>query len=400
MATFIGGAKRVTDIRGFLRDSAGGSSIKYMAEKGKRHYIYIPFRTVNGTDEAGNTIQTQEPVAISGAIHEWQSPDGKFKSTVCMEGFVRKAEDGTLLNDGTCPFCDRVNDAWEIFNYRKEMEEAKCQLLGEDRKKHLEKASATFADERKAKAARPYMYMLIVKFRTDDRNNPVIGSDGLPEYELKVMKVSASRIEKIQQQIANSGADLPGSELIFEYPAVDDKRLQVSQSTTSPVFPNNKLTVRYPGLIDKINQDVDKFDFETITKSFSEWAGMTTEAAKVTMDNMFEKWDEYKRNVQVNPQAQYLEYVSNTPVTQPALGNMGAPVIPGVAMPAGAPVIPGAAIPAPVVHDAAQAAPVAQPAPVAQLAPAAPVIPGAPVIPTAPNIPDPNGAFNGGVMSI
>lgn len=371
MASFISGgaAKKVSDIHGFLRDAAGGSSIKYVAEKGAKHLIYIPFVECEVKDEkTGETVIRKEPKAISGAVHEWQSPDGKFKATVCMKDFIRKSEDGSiLLNDGNCPFCDRVADAWDIYNYRKEEEEAKCQLTGEDRKKHLEKVLSSFADERKAKAARTYMYLLVVKFHMDSANNPVMGADGLPEYDLKIMKLSSSRVEKIQQQIANSGAELPGSELIFEYPAVDDKRLQVSQSTTAPVFPNNKLTVKYPALLDKINTDVAKFEFEGIEKSFPEWSGMTTEAAKTTTDNLFEKWDEYKKLALVNPQARYMEYVSNTPVTQPQLGGLGAPVIPGAALNQ-PPVIPGAATPqAATPQDTTPAeAPVIPPAPTVQ----------------------------------
>lgn len=373
MASFISGAgKKVTDVRGFLRDAAGGSSIKYMAEKGARHLIYIPCRQVDDVDEYGNVVNRVEPVAISGAVHEWQSPDGKFKATVCIKDFVRKSEDGeTLLNDGTCPFCDRVADAWDIFNYRKEMEDAKCQLTGEDRKKHLEKVIASYADERKAKNAKVYMYMLVVKFRLDAANNPVFGSDGLPEYDLKVMKLSSSRVEKIQQQVANSGGELPNSELIFEYPATDDRRLQVSQSTTAPVFPNNMLTKKYPALLQKINIDVAKFDFEGIDKSFPEWNGMTTEAAKAVTDAMFEKWDEYRKMVAINPQTQYMEYISNTPVTQPQLGGLGAPTIPGVPNPGA--VVPGMNVPNP----------------------GTPNIPSAPIIPGAPGAVDPNGVFGG-----
>ena len=392
MASFIGGAaKRITDVRGFLRDAAGGSSIKYTAEKGVKHLIYVPYNEVKETDEDGNISTHKEPVAISGNIHEWQSPDGKFKATVCTKDFIRKTDDGTLLNDGSCPFCDRVTDAWDIYNYRKEAEEARCQLTGEDRKKHLEKANSTYVDERKAKAARSYMYLLIVKFRLSPSGDPIIGTDGVPEYDLKIMKMSSSRVEKIQQQVANSGSDLPDSELIFEYPAVDDKRLQVSQSTTAPVFPQNKLTVKYPKLLDKINQDVAKFDFEGIDKSFAEWAGMTTEAAKSVTDALFEKWDEYKKLVAVNPQAQYMEYVSSTPVTQPALGNLGIPNIPSqVQMPTAAipgAAVPGVAMPGSVVPGAAAAQnPMNVP----------PNIPSAPAIPSM----DPNNVFGGGASSI
>lgn len=351
-SSFLSSAsKKVTDVRGFLRDAAGGNSIKYVAEKGCKHLIYIPFVTSTEVDENGTEKVVKQLVAISGNVHEWQSPDGKYKATVCMKDIIRKADDGeTLLNDGTCPFCDRVSDGWDIYRYRKELEEANCKLGGEDRKKHLEKSNATFADERKAKDARSYMYILIVKYRQGADGKFVTGSDGLPEYDLKVMKLSNSRVEKIQQQIANSGAELPGSELMFEYPNTDDRRLQVSQSTTAPVFPNNMLTVQFPALVGKIKEDVSKFDWEGIEKSFPEWNGMTSAEAKKITDNMFEQWDKYKTDLQINPGARYMEYITSTPVTTPQLGGTATPSaavpgVPGVGLPgapagAGAPTIP------------------------------------------------------------
>lgn len=396
MASFLSNAnKKVTDVRGFLRDAANGSSIKYIAEKGAKHTIYIPYNNVQETDESGATSTHKEIIAISGAVHEWQSLDGHYKGTVCMKDVPRVTDDGTMLNDGSCPFCDRVDDAWAIYNYRKDEEDNKCKLSGEDRKKHLEKTFGTFADERKAKAARPYMYMLIVKFRVDATGNAVMGTDGLPEFDLKVMKLSSSRVEKIQQQLSNSGCELPGSELIFEYPATDDRRLQVSQSTTAPVFPDNMLTRKYPAVVNKINEQIVKFDWDKIVKSFPEWAGMTTAEAKNITDALFEKWDEYRNELKTRPDAKYMEYITNTPVTEPALGGFAAPVIPGAALPGGAPtaapVIPGmgAAPTAPVIPNAAPVIPNA--------APTAPVIPDAPQAPQAPGV---GAVFNGGPVTI
>lgn len=334
-------SKRVTDVRGFLREAASSNSIKYVAEKGAKHLIYIPYTDVTHVDEEDNEFTTKEIIAISGDVHEWQNPDGKYKATVCMKDVVRKSEDeSVMINDGSCAFCDRVSDAWDIYNYRKELEEANCKLTGEERKKHLEKAISTYADERKAKVARSYMYMLIVKYRSDGKNI-VIGPDKLPEYDLKVMKLSSSRLDKIQQQIANAGSDMPGSEIMFEYPATDDRRLQVSQSTTALVFPNNMLTVKHPKLLEKINTDISKFEWEGMEKSFPEWTGMSSAEAKTITDNLFEKWDKYKKAVLVNPMAKYMEYITETPVTNPPLGG----VMPSAAIPEsltgeGAPVVP------------------------------------------------------------
>lgn len=376
MASFLSSASRqVVDVRTFLRDSAGGNSLKYAAVSGEKHQIYIPFVTTEVLDENGNTVPQQSMVAISGNVHEWNDPSGKYKSTVCMKDVIRQSDDGsTLLNDGSCAFCERVSDAWDVYRYRMSMEEERCTLTGDERKKHLEKSKSAFADELKAKAAKPYMYILIVKFRTDNQGKPNLGDDGLPEYDLKVMKLSASRVERITQQLENAGTPLVGSEIIFGYPKTDDKRLVVGQSTTSPVFPNSKFTVKYPALLNKINADVAKFKWDGIEKSFGEWSGMTSAEAKAAADALFESWDAYKLEVKTNPNAKYLEYVAATP-------NVNQPDVSGAVMP-NVPQIPGA-VGAPTM-------------------PQMPNMPNmsAPVMPNVPNMPtmDVNSAFGGTQM--
>lgn len=378
MSSFLKTAsKQVVDVRNFLRESAGGTSIKYAAEKGAKHIIYIPYTTEAVLDQATGTEKLVKKIcAIQGAVHEWSTQDGKFKATICLKDVIRHQdendENSPLINDGTCPFCDRITDAWDIYRYRKELEEATCQLTGEQRKNHLDKTFSTYADERKAKDARIYMYILVVKYRLNESGAPVIGSDGLPEYELKVMKLSASRVEKIQQQIANSGSELPDSELIFEYPNVEDRRLLVSQSTTAPVFPNNRMITKFPALQDKINQDIAKFEWDGIEKSFPEWAGMTTAEAKSNTDSMFKQWDDYKKELPTNPSAKYLEYVMETPTAKPSIGGEGI----GVAPAPGIPVIP--TIPTMPTADGAPTVP-----------PVAPTVP-----PVAPTV-DPNAVFGG-----
>jgi len=400
MGSFLKTAsKQVGDVRNFLRDSAGTNSIKYSPEKGTKHVIYIPYTEQIVQDENNTQGVVKQVCAISGKIHEWSTSDGKFRATACLKDVIRKADDGvTLLNDGTCPFCDRVGDAWDIYNYRKNLEEENCKLTGEQRKSHLEKTVGVFADERKAKDPRDYMYILVVKYRFNEAEKEVLGADGLPEYELKVMKLSRSRVEKIQQQLANSGAEMAGSEIIFQYPNVDDRRLLVSQSTTAPVFPNNMLVVKYPPLANKINEDIAKFDWEGIEKAFTEWAGMSTIEAKTITDNMFEQWDAYRKEVAVNPQAKYLEYVVTTPSTNPSLGGADAPVVPTAAigqapMPmvppiTGAPNMENAGgIPMPNIPNVAPA-----PSPVMPNVAGAPMGVGVP--PVAPAV-DPNNVFAG-----
>lgn len=398
MSSFLKSAsKQVTDVRNFLRETAGGNGIKYVAEKGAKHQIYIPFTSTMVVDEAtGAQVTTKSIIALMGKVHEWTTQDGKFKAVTCLEGVIRQDENGNYINDGSCPICDRVRDGWDIYNYRKELEEMNCKLTGDQRKQHLETTFASYRDERKAKEVRNYMYILVVKFRLNESGAPILGDNNLPEYELKVMKLSASRVEKLQQQLANTGIDLADSELILDYPSVDDKRLLVSQSTTSPVFAQNRLTAKYPELINKINADVAKFEWDGIEQAFPEWKGMTTVEAKLTMDNSFEKWDEYKQQKLSNPTAKYMEYIVETPTATPSIGgeNIGAqgvPVIPTMSAVGGAP-IPSI----PVVPTVPQAAPAV--APVApqvapQVAPAVTPV-AAPVAPQVP-VADANAVFAG-----
>ena len=215
MANFMKAAsKQVSDVRNFLRSASGGNNIKYSAEKGAKHIIYIPPVTEEVVDEVtGQVTVVQKVNAKEGSIHEWYDSSNKFHSTVCTKGIIIEDEEGKVIADGTCPFCDRVKDGWDIYNYRKALEEEQCVLHGENRKAHLEKANAGFRDQRKAKEAKKYLYILVVKFRTDSRTgDAIIGSDGLPEYDLKVMRMSPTAVEKLNVQITNSGSELPGSE--------------------------------------------------------------------------------------------------------------------------------------------------------------------------------------------
>lgn len=426
MSFLASAMRKTTDIREFLREAANNNSLRYRAEQGRKHYIHIPFVQVQTTGEDGSVQVTNQIIALYANVHEWETADGKYKASVCLKDVIRKDDSGNLLNDGSCPICDRVKDAWDIYKYRCELEEQTCGLTGDALKQHMEGIKGAngmvekpgfkkqAADERKAKEAVPYLYLLIVQYRTDSKKNddPIIGQNGLPEYDLKVMKLSRSRVEKIKQQVENSGLKFEGCDLVIEYPKdAENAALVVSQSTTAPVFPGSSITGKFPGLAKAIQNDIAKFTWEGIEKAFHEWQGMTVAEAKSTMDALFAKWDEYKRELAVNPNAKYLEYVGAvasqaigaTPVGAALPG--AAPIIPGVSpiipgeAPGVAPAVPGAA----PVTPGAQAAPVnpAPQAPVNPVQPAAPANPvqqaGAPVagapqgVPTG--IPDVNAVF-------
>ncbi len=301
--------KKTTDVREFLRDAANTGGVKYKPEKGKKHLIYIPFQEVSIVNAEGKSETVREIIALSGKVHEWESPDGKYRTTICLKDVVRSNETGEVLNDGSCPICDKISNAWDIYRYRHDMEIEVCGKTGEKLDKHMEAMRKNFAIERKAKEARDYIYLLVVLYRLDAQGKIQLDQTGIPEYDLKVMKMSSTRVEKIQQQLENSGTEMPGSEIIFEYPNSDDARLVVSQSTSAPVFTEHRIVKQYPGLLEQITVDTEKFTWEGIERSFPEWQGMTTAEAKSIMDNMFEKWEEYKKQLTVNPGAKYLEYV-------------------------------------------------------------------------------------------
>ncbi len=256
---------------------------------------------------------------ISGKVHDWKTADDKFKTTICLDGIVRKDENGNILNDGTCPFCNRIDDGWSIYKYRKDLEEKTCALNGEEREKHMKEVSKEFGSERKAKESVAYMYILAVKFRTNNGQVVISQDDGLPEYDLKVMKWSNSRADKLQTALSNSGCDWFGAELIFSYPDVDNKMTIVSQSVMSPLYGDKTFISRYPKLEDKILADTNEFTWDGIESSFPEWRGMTTEEANLICKDLFEEWDKYKEELKVNPEAKYLEYVTGKTTTNPAL---------------------------------------------------------------------------------
>ena len=111
--------KSVKDIQEFLKESAGGNSVKYVVEIGKKHHIFFPAVVQEATDDNGAPIQISALNAITMNIHEWNTSDNKYKACACLKDMIRKDENGNILNDGSCPFCDREGDAWNIYNLRK-----------------------------------------------------------------------------------------------------------------------------------------------------------------------------------------------------------------------------------------------------------------------------------------
>ncbi len=432
--TSISCPRRTMDIRTYLKQAkSGADSVKYTAESGKTHRIYIPFVNATQKDEStGELVTFQTSVSEGHAVHEWTGKDGKFDSALCL------TEQGQ-----PCPFCARVSDAWDIYKHRYDMEknaylaqgmteeQANYEMEGDKEKKVGGKKGRKLAllDQRKMKETNYYFYMLVAQFEIDAQGNAVCDA-GMPKFELKVMKMSKSRTEKILKMVDAAGGNLNGQELKIDYPPTDDPAERVGQSTVSLVFPDFKFTTQFPGLAEKINEEAAQFSWDNIEKSFKELTVYSGDAAEDICNKNFATWDDYKRELAVNPGAKYLEYAtaadkpaiqagvptpqigSATPgVPMPSImapnGNIGAPINPvagaPITPPAGATVTPPASVGAPVGAPVAPpvgatvgapvGAPVAPPvgatvgAPATSATPAAPTAPAAPVAPEAPATP-------------
>lgn len=366
MSSFLQTASnRVGDVRTFLRN-ATQTSLKYSAANGETHYLYFPTREQTIIDpETKQETKVNTLVAIYGNIHEWNDSEGHFHSCACLQGVTRKGSEGETLNDGTCPFCNRTKDAYDIVNYRMAQEEETCQLTGDQRKAHLENAKANFNRASKAKRPRPYMYVLVAKLRTEGQK-PVLDQNGVPEYDLRIMRMSKNKAEKITNTLETLGMSLENSELIFQYPKTDDPRLLGSQCTVMPKMSNKFSDMK--GFKEKLEADVENFSFDGIDRQgFPEWAGMSTEQAKAITDEAFARWDAYVKEKAVNPAARYLEYVSDVAANNPALSVGAAPATPAAALPGAA--VPGAAVPG--------------------------AAPAAPAIPSLGDMPSPDAIFGG-----
>ena len=321
--------KMTTDIRQFLRDASASGGIKYKAEAGKRHQLYIPFKEIPTQVEGGGTLVAKSIVALQMPIHEFNDKDGKYKAHACIKGFVRKSDDGqTTFNDGSCPICDRLGDAWDVYHWRYQKTVEQSGLTGQalidymDGKGNETGMNYKLLDARKAKESKLILFLLVVKFRLNADGTPILESDGNPGFDLKVMRLGGKRTEKIFNSITNSGSEVAGTEIVFDYPNIDDAAQVVGQSTYSVVFPDYMLTRRYPKVLEKINQAVADFDWDGIEKTFPELNCETVDYLKNVMDTSFGAWDKYQAELKVNPNAKYLEYdVANH--TQPSLAGAG-----------------------------------------------------------------------------
>ena len=356
----------------FLKDAASlGSGIKYRAEKNAQHRLYIVPLTM--TDEEGNSVVGINAEAHN--IHEWKVGD-KFFSAEC-----------TKDRTGTCPFCDRVNDAWSIYKMRIEnvtaalkaqgLDDGQIQwkIKGEQDKDKRKQAnaykglSAVFLDELKMKAVKPYLYMLVAQYELDAAGNPVC-EKGVPKYSIKIMKLPETRVQKLLDIFATSGGHIEGNEITIQYGNYDESASLVGQSTIAAVFPDYTYIKQFPGLKEKIEEEAAKFDMTSLDKSFEELKEFEPDAAKSLADTGFAAWDRYIAEKAVNPNALYLEYNDNPAAGAPQIGQAPTAGTTTFALPTGMAQPQAAPIAQPVAQPVAP--PVAQPTTPVQTQPVMP----------------------------
>lgn len=314
MGSFLNAAKRpMMDVASFLKQNSG-NSLKYSAVANETHKLYFPYQEITGDNGSIKSV-----IALQAKVHDMHQTPEKFDSCVCLNGVTRMSDDGkTVINDGTCPFCERVTDSYAIKSYREDLAVKSSNKTGKDLEDYKKALSSQYGAEIKISRAKPKAYVLVAKFNLDANGGPIL-ENGLPTYELKVMSLTTSRLENFTNVFTTSGMSLAGGELTIRYPNLKDIRQVVGQSTPIPSFGQASVTQAYPQVMDKIQAEVATFDWEGIENSFPEWKGMSTEQAKIKCNTMFSSWDSYQAELAQNPNAMYLEYGNASSDTNPSL---------------------------------------------------------------------------------
>lgn len=341
MSFFNAAQKPIVSVTDFIKSNTS-NGVKYSAVANEMHKLYFPYQEINGV----KTI-----IAVAANVHDIHVSPEKYESCVCLSGVVRKDENtGVILNDGTCPFCERLGDAYSIKSYREELALVGVQKTGKELEDYKNSLSRQYASEMKISKAKPKAYVLVAKFTMDANGNPTL-NNGVPVYELKVMALSTNRLNDFSELFKAAGMDMAGHDLSIKYPNTKDARLLVTQAITMPCFGPTSIVTSYPAVIEKIQAEVKEFNWAVLETSFPEWKGMTNEQATVKCATMFNAWDIYVEEKKHNPNAKYLEYSNQTQT--PAL-ETSAPVATPAPAPAPAPAVapaPAPAMPNPAVGN-------------------------------------------------
>lgn len=338
-----------TDLRTFLEDTSY-NSMKYSGESGVKNIIYFPYRE---EPDAETGEMKKELIAISAGVHNWDTyENGKrgFHSVICTEGSAYLADnEGNVLSDGICPICARLRDAKAITDYRIALLDNQYGGVPTDerQKKRYDDDVDAIKKDQKVKFATQYMYILVAVMKlTKDGNGKLVPAtmvDGLPAYQFKIWRAGRQRVEQLREKLADESKAVTGAEVKFSHPEMNGTGAMVKMKLMSDmeidlVSDNNSLLKKFPKLQDKIQSDVKNIEdtvFDTIEKSFPEWKMSYKENLVLEMDKLFSAWDEYQKELSMNPSAKYLEYAATgKAVTNPAVavGSAQSAPIGGMAM--------------------------------------------------------------------
>jgi len=339
--------KPAVELKKFIEENSR-STLKYKGDKGVKHLLYVPY--VVDHDENGNEIK--KTVSMRLGLHRLSSSDGKYAGEVmCMNGLIVNDSEGKPLTDGSCAYCERVKDAVEIKSMRYAAEEkrtnslARAQGWGETAlKKKLSDENSRLNGEMKTSGLVEYNYALVVQFILTKHGDLTVGPDGIPEFSLRVWRLSPFVASEISSQFANVRAEFEGNEIIISYTDTEDKMQLALNRTITPVPNEQKRIVNNEKIMEAINAAVEAFDWSEAERAFPELKGEATQVSRNKMDEAFKVWDQYIEEKKKNPNAVYAEYGILTEVVNPSLGGavvgqapaLGAPVgqeVGGIQMP-------------------------------------------------------------------
>ena len=305
------------ELAAFVIEAEKGNSIRYSCKANTTDTIIFPYSV---TDVEG--VPVRQLYNITAYIHHGISVDGKYKPYMCMEDIIEKDDEGHVIHDGTCPYCDAVNKAWDVANTRIQQEVEKLTLKQgtEEYDEKVKEIKRNCYNAMKIKERTATIYQLIAVIDHNKNGEITINEvTKLPSFQLKIWKMSASLAEKLNKALTNSGINIEGSVVKIAYPDTKDTRVITSQATFSPQFEGSPacITSKYPGLMDAINKAAAEFKFDTIDRDFVEFKDVSTADAKVSMQLLFEKYDKYLEEKKTNPNAKYLE--DDTAKTAPSL---------------------------------------------------------------------------------
>jgi len=316
-------SKKVTDVATFIKENASANKLRYATEAGTTHRIYFPTRV----DDEGNAVAH----IMAVPLHAWGS-GSNFDSCICTKGI--KVE-GTGF-DGTCPVCDRLNDASDIVKYVKAEKEAACTLVGEARKKFIEELDTQMWRDRKVSPMKQKYYVALVLLKTDKDGKALIDGDGA-KFSIHIAAWTESTLQKFLDalKLQDDEENIGGREFKVMYGDYADAMTRVGQAKVAVVDEKKSLVREGTPLYNEIIAAITDFDFErSVELCRPEVKDQTPAEIRVSMNGLFREWDTYKAELAVNPNAKYLEYSSAG--TPGAAGTPEAPSAPAGALPAGA----------------------------------------------------------------